>query len=210
MLGDGRHGFQGGMLLGLGLEFTLKDMVCLLKTFLNVSKPDLSNTGHIFYRVVVDSGCVRRHGLFHGQQRRQHLIIHLNKLQGLFSDFRCGRRHRRHSVSNEPHLVFRENALIIHRGSQYSGIVWDIFPHNDIHHPRKFFCLAEIDVFYFSMGMGTPEHLPVEHAVQGNVIRVFCRTGDLVKGLHIGQSLTDHPELILFGHVASGPLFPIR
>ena len=125
---------------------------------------------------------VRRHRLDLVEHRRQFLVFGDDQLRRLLGDVRVGGQHDRHWLADEPHLVDRQDRLVVERRAVI-GIgdhLADVVGGDDAVHARHRAGRAHVDALDAAMRHGAAEDLSVQHAGQPHVVDVFGAAGDLL------------------------------
>ena len=106
---------------------------------------------------------------------RQFVVFRFDELHGLLGDVRIGREHHRHRLADEPHLVDRDDRLIV-EGRAVIGRRNDrpdILAGHDAHHTRERRRRPGVDRADAAVRDGRAEHLAEEHAGQAQVVGIF-------------------------------------
>ena len=214
-------------------ELTLHDHIGLPEALLNIAELVLDVGGDIAANpgvvppvearepeegrhVLVDDGRVVRHGLGQRQDRREHLVVHVNQGQGVlgYMGTACGdRRYRMPLVQGRPvrHDVLGHQPHVSAGEHQVEILIANDRNVGCCHHgenARERLRPARIDGPDARVGVRAPQDPPVEHAGKPDVGPVPGLAGDLLRAIVADGPRADdgvaaaHPGLFSCGHVA--------
>ncbi len=114
-------GFNMGLLDLWNLVFFLENLICLFKSFLNITNIDPNLCGQIFRRIrireidiiilVMNNRCARLHGFPGIQDRIQDLVFHIDCLDCHLGNLFRFRRDKCYPVSHKTHLIIKRVAI---------------------------------------------------------------------------------------------------
>ena len=140
------------------------------------------------FQVLVQDRRVVLHGVQHVDGGRQHLVVHLDQLQGLFRNVDVDGGHRGHGMPAVQHLVVRQRvvAQMLHVDRHLAEVGHAVLGLGHVvrrHHrldARQGLGLAGIDRADAGVGVRAAQHLAVQHAGQPHVGAVNRPPGHFV------------------------------
>ncbi len=102
-------------------------------------------------RFVMNNRSIGFHGLTHIQYRFYYFIINLDQLDRFFSDLRCFRSDKSHTISDKSDFFVQRET--VQRSWNRIGLTsrrishpWDIFVSQNSSNTGQFFCLGSVDI----------------------------------------------------------------
>ena len=123
------------------------------------------------------------HGVVHREDGLEHLVVHVDEVEGLLGDVRVRGRHGRHRVALVEHLLVRQVVLRHHPGIALGLYEIETLLRNDgkVHgggnglHAGQGLGLAGVDGANTGVGVGAAEDLAVQQSGHVDVGRVPAR-----------------------------------
>jgi len=113
-----------------------------------------------------------------GGHRGEHLVLDVDRLQGILSDVPVGRRHRRHRLSLVADLLHGNGIGLVQLHGDIDGgrhglaDLGGVLAGDYLHHPGHRPCLGGVDAHDAGMGVGAPEDRQVQHPGELDVVHV--------------------------------------
>ena len=209
--GRGVVGLDVALVHGGGVELALDHQVGLLEAFRHVAQGEAVVAGDVALGVrllaqrgggqaVVQLRRVFPHGLGGRQHRRQHFVFHLDEAHRLLGDVHVDGRHRGDGVAAVQRFFLRQHVvaeeLQVHRALAQVfdpvGRLWEVAVRHHRLDAGQRLRLAGIDRLDARVGVGTAQHLAVQHARQAHVGAVYGPAGHLVGAVRAHRPGTDH------------------